>query len=88
MDSTSTTIKFNNKTRKVTIGGFRRLQSLIESIIEDYFDHDVPAPVINRNKMKYTIYTGRRIKFDKALLKLEDHNFVVKRVENQGHIMR
>ena len=88
-DETVFAIKFVWEKREVTIGGKAKLYNLIEELIKDYFECNVPEIKFSQvNKCRYVLKNITNDRFLKAKRNLEKANFVVEKVNSLGTIMR
>lgn len=86
-DNQTVVLKYDLRTDTVTVGGFAVFSELIELVVEDGFDQEMPLENTHsqRNKIKY-IFKCARKKYRSAI-KYLDENFILEKVESHGRLI-
>ena len=82
------TLIYDIKNKTVRIGGHKRNMSVIEDIISDYLEAEIPRAKFDRNKIRYKVKGIKKATFNTARLRLEAHHVVFIWTKNLGRVSR
>lgn len=79
---------FHHRDKQVRIGGNKRFQVFIESIITDYFEKSLPRVKKHQNKVRYKLRDISYKRFLEVKEIMEEHAMIFQNVCSLERIMR
>jgi len=83
-------MKYHDKRKKLTVGGYSRHRRQMELVLEEYFEiswKDTEVKRTQKNKIRF-VATCSRDRWTSALDNLELNDFTLEQKTNLGRIMR
>lgn len=81
-------MKYNLVRKELTIGGLARFSTVVVALLSEYFQVEIPSPVmVQKNKLKFTASCSYK-KFREGIILMKEHSFLIQETTNLGNIMR